>query len=94
MISRLKEDGHEVFLVTTKPHQEPVPENSNPRCYHLDSDYYRLAEMSLAAKLVWHAANLFRMKNPRKIKRILTEEKPDLVMTHNLMGLVFKVPPW
>lgn len=92
MISRLKKNGHEVFLITTKPFQEIAPENTNLRCYHLDSDYHRLAEMALINKLFWHASNLFRMKNPRKIKRILTEENPDLVMTHNLMGLGFKTP--
>lgn len=92
MICDLKENSHEVFLITTKPRQESAPENNDLRCYYLDSDYYHLAEMPLINKLIWHAANLLRMKVPRQIKRILAEEKPDLVMTHNLMGLGFKTP--
>ncbi len=92
MISDLISDGHEVFLITTKPKTETSPVNQDLKIYYLPSGYSRLAEFSDFKKVIWHFNNLFSFKNTALIKKILESEKPDLIMTHNLMGLGFRLP--
>lgn len=92
MIADLKSKGHEVFLITTKPKDEPSPVNSDLKIFYFPSDYSSLAEFSTLQKLVWHFNDLFSFKNTALIKNILETEKPDLIMTHNLMGLGFRLP--
>ncbi len=92
MVSNFKRNGHEVFLITTKPGNEKTPENNEDKIYYLNSAYYDLAKKTLVSKLLWQALNLFSSNQVNKIKTILKTEKPDLIMTHNLMGLSFKTP--
>ncbi|MFZ4631892.1 MAG: glycosyltransferase [Patescibacteria group bacterium] len=92
MISDFKSQNHEVFLITTKPKNEKDPINLDLKIYYLQSDYSRLAEFSPLRKILWHFTNIFSFRNTDLIKKIFEEEKPDLVLTHNLMGLGFMLP--
>jgi len=92
MITDLKSQGHEVFLITTKPYDVIVQEKSDIKTYYLSSNYSRLAEFSPYKKVLWHFTNIFSFKNTWIIKDILETEKPDLILTHNLMGLGFMLP--
>ncbi len=92
MVTDLKSDGHEVFLITTKPKKSSDTVNQDLKIYQLPSDYYNLAGMPLIKKIAWHFNNLFSYRNTNKITKILAQEKPDLIMTHNLMGLGFRLP--
>ena len=92
MVINIKKDGNKVFLITTKPENEKNPENNEDEIYYLDSAYFNLANKSLSGKLLWHVANLFGNNQANKIEAILKAEKPDIIMTHNLMGLGFKTP--
>jgi len=92
----LRADGHQVFLITTKPRGAKPLAPSVPadlKIYYLDSKFYNLAEISITARLFWHLSNIFSWQKYQKIKKILATEKPDLVITHNLMGLGFLTPP-
>lgn len=92
----LKNAGHEVVLITGAPcSDEPIVEEG--------VKIYRLAPYNLyfyptgakhgwLARLVWHLIDIFNFVLARKIKKILQVEKPDVVHTHNLMGLSFLVP--
>lgn len=95
IIDDLKSQGHDVFLITNKPKttaKNSNLENKDLKIYYIESNYFNLAELSLAKKLIWHFNNLFSFKNSKYIKEILKTERPDLIMTHNLMGLGFRLP--
>ena len=92
MIADLKARGHEVFLITTKPKNDVDPKNPNLKIYYIPSDYSRLAEFSPLKKVLWHFTNIFSFKSTTAIKKILADEKPGLILTHNLMGLGFLLP--
>ncbi|MFA6551735.1 MAG: glycosyltransferase, partial [Patescibacteria group bacterium] len=54
--------------------------------------YYNLYKLPTVLRLVWHLINIFNIQSYFKIKKILQTEKPDLVITHNLMGVGFLTP--
>jgi glycosyltransferase involved in cell wall biosynthesis len=87
--------GYEVFLITTKP-AGYTPDSVSRRAaypvYYLESGYHDLDKHGGLFRLSWQIANIFSFKKYRQIKKILIAAKPDLVITHNLMGLGFLVP--
>ncbi|MFA6604877.1 MAG: glycosyltransferase [Patescibacteria group bacterium] len=56
--------------------------------------YYYLDDFKYPAfiRLIWHIFDIFNIFSYFKIKKILTKEKPDVVITHNLMGIGFLIP--
>ena len=80
--------GHSCFLISTKPKNKKEV-NENPRTYYLNSEYYNLAHKSFIYRLFWQIANLFNFNFNRrkKLKNILQKEKPDLIISNNLMGI-------
>ena len=92
MITELRQQGHEVFLITTKPPKLNYPAEFTLPVYQLPSRYYQLAEYSYGRRLWWQIANVFSYRQTRRLKKILLTEQPQLVMTHNLMGLGFRTP--
>lgn len=98
-LEELRAAGQTVFLITTRPRN---PKQRNPelekkiagedQVYYLSSGYYNLATYPTGVRLVWQILNLFNLRKYYQIKKILRAEKPDLVYTHNLMGLGFLTP--
>ncbi len=56
--------------------------------------YYYLNDFQYPAlvRLLWHLLDTFNIFSYRKVKKILKAEKPEVVLTHNLMGLGFLLP--
>lgn len=54
--------------------------------------YKNLGQHSFVARLLWHKIDLLNWWSGNIVKRILKEEKPDVVVTHNLMGIGYSVP--
>ncbi len=92
MIADFKSEGDEVFLITSKLSNVEAPINTELKIYYLDSLYLNLAKIPPYQRVFWHLANIFSFKNARAVKKILELEKPDLVITHNLMGLGYLIP--
>jgi len=95
MVAELKSQGHDLFLITTEPkNKKNLKEKteSDLKIYRLPSNYYRLAEIPVFRRVFWHLGNIFSYHKTAQIKKILKTEKPDLVITHNLMGLGFLLP--
>jgi len=90
-IQKLKNSGHETFLITTKP-KNKTEKNSNINTYYLNSNYYNLNKIPKAFRLFWHINQFLKFKTNRKIKKILEEEKPDIAITHNIIGLSWQIP--
>lgn len=83
--NELKQLGHEVFIISTKPSLKK--DNEEIGAYYLTSNYSELSHFSFAYRLIWQITNLVNLKKYYQIKNILKTEKPDLVVTNNLMGL-------
>jgi glycosyltransferase involved in cell wall biosynthesis len=91
-IKKWRDAGHEVFLITTRPSHEAQPAATDLKTYWLKSGYYNLSNLSRSRRLLWQAGHLLAIKKYYQIKKILRVEKPDLLLTHNLMGLGFLLP--
>lgn len=88
----LKTAGNEVLIITTRPKKSAVRRAEEPKIYYLPSSYYNLAEHSRLWRSTWQIINLFNFKKYLELKTILKIEKPDLAITHNLMGFGLLVP--
>ncbi|MBI4281829.1 glycosyltransferase family 4 protein [Candidatus Uhrbacteria bacterium] len=54
--------------------------------------YWTIGKHNALLRLLWHVFDLFAFETASILKRLLKQEKPDVVMTHNLMGLGFLIP--
>lgn len=56
--------------------------------------YYYLADYKYPApiRLLWHIFDMFNIFSYFRVKKILAKEKPDIVISHNLMGIGFLLP--
>lgn len=84
----LKKNGDEAFIITTKP----ADITSEADIYRIKSRYFDLGKMPESLRLFWQLFNVFNFINYFKVIKILKSEKPDLVITNNLMGLGFLIP--
>jgi glycosyltransferase involved in cell wall biosynthesis len=98
LADNFRKAGNEVFIITTRPKSFP---NKNEKytkdkpvenIYYIASEFYNLGRHSLPYRAFWHIGNIFSFEKAEEIKNILKAEKPDLVITHNLMGLGFMTP--
>ncbi len=81
----LKSLGHTVFIISTRPKTKKELEETG--VYYLSSNYSELNHFSFVYRLIWQINNLINLKKYYQIDNILKIEKPDLVITNNLMGL-------
>ncbi len=91
----LKQD-HEVVLITGTPDKEEIISGNNLIIYRIrpNNVYFYTSghKHSAIIRLMWHAVNITNIFTANKVKKILLQEKPDIVHTHNLMGLSFLIP--
>jgi len=102
--SGLKQEGHDVFVISTKPSspltggarggKSSIDKDSNDsqKISRLPSLYYNLKKVTKVFRLFWHFGNIFNFVNYFKVKSILKKEKPDIVITHNLLGIGYLIP--
>lgn len=98
----LREAGHDVFVISTKPWggRKSLKPNAAVedgikvfRFYPLNLFYY-LNDWKHNAfwRLKWHFLDMFNCHSRRVVKKILQQEKPELVITHNLKGIGYLIP--
>ena len=104
----LKKEWQHVFVVTTKPSlpgtalmkikhkvifQDEVNEVPIYRFTPFNL-YYYLNDFKYPGfiRLLWHFFDIFNIFSYWAVKKILLKEQPDVVITHNLMGLGFLIP--
>jgi len=92
MITNFKEAGHDVFLISTNPKNNNQRESAGLKIYYLKSNFYNLKRIPFPLHFFWHLNNIYSFKKARAIKNILITEKPDLIITHNLVGIGFRTP--
>ena len=93
---------HEVFVISTKPWDgwksfKPAAAEENGikvyRFYPANIFYYlNNFKHNALWRAKWHFWDMFNCQSARVVKKILKKEKPDFVLTHNLMGIGFLIP--
>ena len=99
----LKESLHHVFVITSKPYSylgqkswQIKEEVDNIPVYRFfpGNIYYYLRAYKFPGfiRFFWHFLDIFNPWSYYFTKKILIEEKPEIIITHNLMGLGFLIP--
>lgn len=100
VVHGLRDAGHDVIVITTTPqrsHRMPVVEVhegvSIHRFYPANIfSFVHIAGQPLWKRLVFGMIDLVNISSYGVIRRILSHEKPDLVLTHNLKGIGYLTP--
>lgn len=93
----LKDAGHEVFIITTDKWENirslkaragerdgiKIYEFYPANIYHYSNSY----KHNIWVRYLWHFIDILNLHAFFIIKNILEDEKPDIVWTHNLMGV-------
>ena len=89
----LMNNGHEVFIITTKPFLAKIKRASQGiKIYHIAGCYYNLPKIPYGLRIFWHLLDMFDLGSYFQVRSILKKEKPAIVMTHNLKGIGYLVP--
>lgn len=95
-VEGLRAAGHEVVVLTSSPKGEEVSDDKGVRIYRTKPRniffYTNAHNHNGIVRFLWHIIDMFNMSTARWVKQKLEEEQPDVVHTHNLMGLSFMVP--
>lgn len=92
LISELQAQGNEVVLITTSPKcSEVISEESGLKVYYLKSTFYNLDTVAYWQRFFWHIVNIVNIRKYFIIKKIVAQEKPQLIWTHNILGLGFLI---
>lgn len=92
--------GHDIFIITGQPKEQGAEASlgtlSVERVYRFfpRNVYFTLEDHAKpwATRLLWHVIDAFSGHGAAVVKKILEEEKPDVVVTHNLKGLGLRIP--
>lgn len=88
-LEKFHQEGHDVFIITTKPKRSNLASPTNAKIFYIASNFYNLHKIPAILRLFWHFDNILSFKKYHEISKILQTEKPDLIISHNLMGLGF-----
>lgn len=98
----LKDNLHHVFVISTQPHAglssmwPQMRETRGVKVYRFYpwNIYYYLNDYAYPAivRFVWHILDIFNVHSYLAVRSIIAKEKPDVVITHNLMGIGFLIP--
>lgn len=95
-VESLTRQDHSVVIVTSSPDGNVKVTDGNVttyRCKPWNIFFYTRAHLHGAGeRLLWHVIDMFHIGSARFVAEVLEKEKPDVVHTHNLMGLGFLIP--
>lgn len=99
-VESLIDMGHDVFVISGRPrkkqYQVGFDQNTAERIYRFwpMNVYFLLSDNKFPwlARLVWHIIDTFCWCGKRQVGRILDQEEPDVVITHNLKGIGLRIP--
>lgn len=89
MAQNLRDEGHDVFIITGEPKKPTLNKSHQEKVYYLNSNFYNLNTKSIPYRLFWHLQNIFSFKSMRYVTTILENEQPELIISHNLIGVGF-----
>jgi len=92
---KLINEGSNVFVITTSPDKKHVKEKDGIKVYRINPlnlySVYSHQEKSALAKPLWHLVDIWNPDSYFAVKKILKNEKPDIVHIHNFKGLSISV---
>lgn len=93
----LKDAGHEVVVITAGlKKDQKISNDQGMKVYRFYPwNIFSLINISgknMLLRMIWHGLDMFNWQSYFKIKKILREEKPDVVFTHNLKGIGYLIP--
>jgi glycosyltransferase involved in cell wall biosynthesis len=99
-VEQLLSMGHDIFVITGQPRSAgPGPTLgtlSIERVYRFfpRNIYFTLDDHKhrWPVRLLWHMIDAFSNDGANVVRRVLTDEKPDVVITHNFKGIGLKIP--
>lgn len=83
-------EGHNVFVITSAPEKD-IKNIDGVKVYYLKTGYYNLSRHPLFLRLIWHFFNVYNLPVYRECKNIFDSEKPNLIVSNNLLGLGYLV---
>ena len=95
-VSGLLSAGHRVVLVTSTPDQPSIEKTANLTIYRIRPGniffYTEAHNHNWLSRLLWHGIDIFNWSVVKQIKKIILLESPEVIHTHNIMGLSFLLP--
>lgn len=94
-VQGLQQAGHSVVVITAAPEESLThkPSLTIHRIHPRNVFFYTQANKhGFLVRALWHVFDMFHIGVARQVNKILVEEQPDIVHTHNLMGLGFLIP--
>lgn len=99
-VEQLLSMGHDIFVITGQPRVAgPGPtlgSLSIERVYRFfpQNLYFTLDDHAQPwlKRLAWHVIDAFSASGASAVRQVLADEKPDVVITHNLKGLGLRIP--
>lgn len=94
-VAELLTAGHDVFVITGQPKRfgkgVQVDRSSTERIYRFfpSNLYFTLDDYKQPwpVRLLWHIIDAFSDSGPEAVRRIILDEEPDVIITHNLKGI-------
>ena len=99
-VESFMERGHDVFVITGQPKNQGTDVQQSPTAmervyrffprnlYFILDDY----KHRWLTRLVWHIVDALCYCGARNVRKVLEEEQPEIVMTHNLKGIGLRIP--
>ena len=88
--------GHTIIVITLTPGKEEKEVRDNITIYRIHPRnlffYTDAHHHGFVTRFFWHIIDIFHLRSRNTIAEILRFEKPEVVHTHNLMGLGFLIP--
>jgi glycosyltransferase involved in cell wall biosynthesis len=99
-VGQLLAMGHDVFVITGQPKvygkHITLDRSSTERVYRFfpRNLYFTLDDYKYPKfiRLFWHVIDAFGWHSAKYVRKILQEERPDVVITHNLKGIGLNIP--
>ncbi|MEI6627341.1 MAG: glycosyltransferase [bacterium] len=95
VVERLRLLKHDVSVITLGK-KEDVELLEGVRVYRLSAEnifnYLDINKKPFWRRIFWHIRDMFNFKQANKVMNIIKQNKPDLILTHNLKGLSYILP--
>lgn len=95
-VEGLRRAGHEVVILTSSPDGASYEQIDGVKIYRTKPwniyFYTNAHKHFFMTRFLWHLIDIFNLGTSSWVKGILEKEKPDVVHTHNLLGLSFLIP--
>ncbi|MBI4276569.1 glycosyltransferase, partial [Candidatus Uhrbacteria bacterium] len=91
----LSNQKHEVVVITTAPKESQIS-NLKLKIYSIRPWnlfwYGDIDKQPLWKRVLWRLLDLYNISSARRVAKIFFKEHPDIVMTHNLVGMGYQIP--